>query len=145
MSKVKLTEKSCAFKFEKGGRVWASGDRKETERMRIQKTHADGTVETYSMVKIEPTNPDEVFFKSPNTENMEVIHLHLASITGRSSPQYYEIRQSFHQSKSCSDALGGYCSGKFWQLPVANEKFATVLDDFCKKGYKQVPYMIKQK
>jgi len=135
---------SCSLKFEKADHIWASGDRKETGRMRIERTHKDGTVETYSIAKIEPTNPDEVFFKHPRTETMEAIHVHLAPITGRSSPQYYEVRQSFRQSKPCGDALGGFCSGEFWELPVSAEKFSGVLADFCKKGYKQVPYIRKQ-
>jgi len=135
---------SCSFKFEKTDHTWASGDRKETERMKIERTHEDGTVESYSIAKIKPTNPNEVFFKHPRTGAMETIHVHLAPITGRASPQYYDVRQSFYSSKPCHDPLGGFCSGGFWELPVTDEKFATVLEDFYKKGYRQVPYIKKQ-
>jgi len=81
------------FKFERTDNVWASGDRKETQRMRIERTHEDGTIESYSIVKLEPTNPNEVFVKQPRTETMETIHVHLAPITGRTSSQYFEVRQ----------------------------------------------------
>ena len=135
---------SCNFRFEKVDIPWKSGDRKETERMKIERIHEDGTVETYRIDKIETTSHDEVFFKHPRTEQMETIHVHLAPITGPSSKHYYSVRQSFHQSKRCDDPLGGFCSGRIWDLPVSEEKFAQVLQDFCNKGYKQVPYIIKQ-
>lgn len=135
---------SCLFKFEDADVVWRSGDRKETKHMKIEKVHEDGTVETYRISKIEGTKPNEVFFKHPRTDAMETIHVHLAPITGRSSPHYYEVRQSFHQAKPCSDALGGFCSGQIWDLPVSDERFSEVLKDFCNKGYKQVPYIVKQ-
>jgi len=132
---------SCNFKFEDADHVWASGDRKATKRMKIERTHEDGTVETYLIEKIEPTKPYEVFMKHPRTGAMETIHPHIA-ITP-TAPQYFEVRQSFHESKPCKDPLGGFCTGGFWELPVSETKFAEVLADFCKKGYKQVPYIRK--
>lgn len=133
---------SCNFKFEKLEHVWASKDRKSTEHLRIEKAHEDGTVETYLVEKIEPTKPFEVFFKHPRTGAMETIHPHIAMTP--TTPQYYEVRQNFHQSKPCGDALGGFCTGGFWELPVTEAKMNEVLSDFCKKGYKQVPYIKKQ-
>ena len=130
---------SCNFRFEDVDYTYPTGYAKVTKRLRIQKTHEDGTVETYRVELVKAPQEHEVFFKHPRTGSIEKIHEHLAPLLP-TFKEYYEVHQSFSQP-ACNDPLGGFCSGKTWELPVPEAKMLEVLMDFCKKSYKQVPYV----
>lgn len=123
--------------------LWKSGDRKTVWTKTLQKTHPDGTVETWTVEKVSVRDPKTqqlthrqgiVYVVSASRQLYSKKTMALVHYTS-----YYSFSQSFHGGLgSAKDALGGFASGRYYEY-LDESKYRESMRKLKAWGFREKP------